>query len=132
MGDTLTTLKAKAQELELELSQNPLFKNLEAIRLTISLFENGISENGSERESKLIEIPKEYKDDLNWREKILVALGKLKVAAPVEIVSELKRLGEKQEEVWLHKRVSVMLSYMKRKKILGVKTVGGKTKYFIK
>jgi len=132
MADVLKELRAKEKELEIALSENSVFKNLEAIRSTIALFQNGSSENGHQTEFQPSVVPKEYNDGLSWREKILVALNTLKLAAPVHVVAELKRLGETKDDDFLQKRVSVMLSYMKRKKIVGSKTVGGKTKYFIK
>ncbi len=132
MSNAVKELKQKEKELETALSEIPLFKDLQSIRAAIAVFERGTSENGSQSTFQRDDLPNEYSDKLSWKDKILVALSNLKHAAPIEVVEELKRLGETKEDDWLQKRVSVMLSYMKRKKIVGTKTMGGKTKYFIK
>ena len=59
-------------------------------------------------------------------------VNKLKNAFVSDIVPELTRLGDKNEEAFLTKRVSVTASNLKRDKELGAKKVGKKSRYFIK
>lgn len=132
MNEFLTVLKAKEKELEAQLSQNSIFKQLEGVRTTIALFQNGTSENGHEPTLQTIKIPAEYSSDLTWKERVLFVLNKLNTAYVSQIVEELKRLGAKDSEEALSKRVGVTVSAMKKKKILGVKWVGKKGEYFIK
>jgi hypothetical protein len=132
MDEFLKTLRTKERELELELSLNPLFKKLEGIRSTIALFESGEVENGQQPKSQLTDVPLEYSDQLSWRQRLLFVVNKLKNPYSSEIIAELKKLGAKENDEFLIKRVGVMLSSMKKKRLLGVRTVGNKFKYFIK
>lgn len=132
MDEVLKRLRDKEKELEEVLSQNPDFINLESLRVTISLFENGSSENSHQTASQLNDIPISYNGQLSWRERLLFVINKLKSAFASEIIVELKRLGETQTDEFLNKRVGVMLSSMKKKRIIGVRTVDKKFKYFIK
>lgn len=133
MNDFLKTLKAKEKDLEIELSNDPRFKQLEGIRSTIALFENEASENGNHSEFQGKGIPTEYSANLTWREKVLFALNKLGKTFLKNVVDFLKKQGETETDDWLSKRVGVTLSRLKKVEgIVGVRSVGKKKAYFIK
>jgi len=129
----LKTLKEKEKELQTELEQNPLFKQLELVRATILGFQNGHSENGVQSKSEL-DIPSNYSiEDMTWREKVLFALKKLGQAFISDIVEFVKKQGEKESDEWLDKRIGVTISRLKKVEgVVGVKLYGKKGKYFIR
>jgi hypothetical protein len=121
--DFLVTLKEKEKELS---------KQLEGLRSTIELFQNGHSSNGAlEVEPERSLVPAEFEDALTWNQKVLFALGKIQTGFVQDIVNELKKHMKLDEET-LFKRVTGIASTLKGKKIIGGKSVGNKTKYFIK
>lgn len=131
MDEFLKTLKDKEKELQSKLEANPLFKQLELLRTTISAFQNGHSANGS---GTVFETPTpEFynPETMTWKGKIMFALRQLGEATISEIAGYLKTKGEPHGEEWLEKRVSVMLSLLKKENV-GVKKVGKQSKYFIK
>lgn len=133
MDDFLKTLIEKEKEFRAKLEQTPLFKQWEGLKTTISVFENGSLTNGSEHStSKGLVIPTVYSDDLSWSKKILFALGQLNAGFVSDIIAELRKNGVKESDEFMTKRISTTASSMKKKKILGSKSVGIKEKYFIK
>ncbi len=122
----IATLQKKEQELS---------KQLDSIRTTITLFQNGNSENGHTAESSETiakpNIPSNYSDDFTWNEKVLYALGRIKNGFVPDIVKELQKVS-KDDETLLLKRITVIASNLKKNGILGGKAHGRKLKYFIK
>jgi hypothetical protein len=122
----LTTLFEKERQLD---------KQLEALRTTISIFQNGhpVSVSGDYVEvEKVNEVPKTYEDANTWKEKILFALGKIQSGFVQDIVDELLKYSKNESSEVLFKRITQYCSTLKKKKVLGAKTVGNKFKYFIK
>lgn len=131
MDENLKKLLEIEKVLISELEQNPVFIKLESLRSTISSFQNGHSETGAQSTLRPI-IPSSYDNELTWNQKILFIVNKQKNAFVSDIVAEMIKLGAKQDKIFLTKRVSVLASNMKKKKILGAKAVGKKFKFFIK
>lgn len=132
MDQFLKTLKDKEKELQSKLEANPVFKQLEGLRTTISLFESGHSVNGH---GSLFDtsLPESYNaKEMTWKEKLLYALKQLGEASISDVVGYLKTKGETQDEEWLEKRVGVMMSLLKKEHLVDVKKVGKKSKFFIK
>jgi len=122
----LTTLFEKERQLD---------KQLEALRTTITIFQNGhpvsVAEDNEEKE-KVNEIPKTYEDANTWKDKILFALSKIQNGFVQDIVDELLKYDKSESSGVLFKRITQYASTLKKKKVLGAKTVGNKFKYFIK
>ncbi len=133
MDDFLKTLIQKEKELRLELEQTPLFKQWEGIKTTIALFQNGHEQAATNEESKP-KIPKTYNDsELTWKEKVLFALSKIGEGSVADMVVELKKLGAKEKDDFLTKRVGITVSNLKVKDgVVDAKMDGKKGVYFIK
>lgn len=123
----LSTLIEKENELKVQ---------LEALRTTIKLFQNGGNNNSvaevkppDNRQTK--QVPQTFEEAITWPDKVLFVLGKLGSAFVTEIVQELQKYIKEDEEVLL-KRITGVASAMKSKEILGAKPVGVKFKYYIK
>ena len=131
MDENIKKLKEIEKELELKLKKNPVFIQLEGIRKTIALFQTGNSENGSQFASK-VEIPKSYDDEnLTWKAKVLFALNKIERGFVSDIVIQLKKLGAKEDDEFLTKRVGVTISNLKADGIIDGEIIGKKGSYFI-
>lgn len=129
--ELLKALKLKEKELIEEIETTELGKQLKGIRSTISLFENGSSNGDLFSGSSALEIPKTFGEAVTWNGKILFALNKIGSGFVNDIVEELKKhTNESAEE--LKKKVTVQASNLKSKGLIGGKTIGIKTKYFIK
>lgn len=129
--ELLKVLKQKEKDLIDEFETTELGKQLKGIRSTISLFENGYSNSDVLSHSNGIEIPATISEAQTWDSKILFALNNIKSGFVDEIVDELVKHGVDKDDN-LKRRVSVGASSLKRKGKLGGKSVGIKTKYFIK
>lgn len=112
-----------------------LSKQLEAVRTTMTLFQNGTSANGIEEHETnehKTEVPKTYEDAITWNGKILFALSKIQSGFVQDIVVELLKHSKDIDSETLFKKITGLASVLKKKKVLGAKSVGNKYKYFIK
>lgn len=133
MDDFLKTLKDKEKELQTLLEKNPLFKKLEGIRNTISLFQDENSNVSINTETDNLDIPAKYDDEkFTWAQKVLFVLKQRNYSFVPELVAELKTVGANGDDEFLTKRVSVTLSFLKSKNIIDAEKHGKKSKYFIK
>lgn len=134
MNSFIQTLREKEKELAKELESLPLFKQLEGIRSTIHLFQNGSSYKETPMVADAVTVvPEEYNDEtMTWNQKILFALQGIKEGFVPNIVKELKRLGCPETDEFLMKRVSVTASNLKKEKLIKSVSYGKKVKYFIK
>jgi hypothetical protein len=114
--------------------ETELSKQLEALKTTIKLFQNGTSNDvdGHEVKEHKTVVPKKYEDATTWNSKILFALGNIQSGFVKDIVDELLKHSKDVESDVLFKKVTALASNLKSKKILGAKPVGKKYKYFIK
>ena len=121
------TLHKKEQELS---------KQLDSIRTTIAIFQNGeaakVFNDGVTGMPSNTIVPDIYSDELTWKERVLFALGVLKKGFVTEIVDELKKHDTKADRDFLIKRITITASNMKADKVLGATVFGRKFKYFIK
>lgn len=129
----LSDLLEIESDLVSQLSKMPIFIQLESIRNTISTFKNGHSVKFEEKpppQPTASALP--YNSEtFTWNEKVAWAIERMGSAAPAEIVKVLLPLETGTTKAWLDKRVSVMVSQMKKKGKLGVRKDGKKTKYFV-
>ncbi len=88
-----------------ELNESPLFKQLEGIRATIKLFENGHSQNNNLSAS---EVPAKYAQDMKWNDKIFFALNNIGSGFTKDIVNELKKHDTLDEKMLLKKAISTI------------------------
>jgi hypothetical protein len=122
----IRTLRQKAQELE---------KQLEGVRTTIALFDGEEEAEQEEVEpsgnaDQLI-IPAVYDEGLTWNEKFFFGLTKTPSGFVSDIVKELVKHTDVDEDT-LTKRISNSASNLKKKKKVGSKKIGQRVKYFIK
>lgn len=115
--------------------ETQLNKQLDAIRTTIKLFQNGHSSNGldiHEEAVHKVEIPKTYEEATTWNSKILFALSKIQSGFVQDITNELLKYSKDVDEDTLFRKITGLASMLKSKEILGAKQVGIKYRYFIK
>ncbi len=119
MSDILTPLREKEKELRAELERTPLFRQLEALRATISLFEG--KEHIQSHRVVIINpnakfagggfgISDHYSSEMTWNEKVFYALSKLGESTVSGIVEYLKMQGAVEDEEFLKKRIGVIAS----------------------
>lgn len=126
MEDTfLITLKEKEREVFKELKTTPIYKQWEGIKTTIALFEGksnvNITENDFIEETVIIN----FDPNSTWAEKIFYALSKIGAGFVSDIVKELKKVDNTNEEI-LGKRIGNMISQLLRKKELQIIQKSGK------
>ena len=123
------------KEKELVEREKEIKMQLDALRTTIKIFQNGNGTLPVNSDVKGIEtkseIPKTWEEALTWNSKVLFVLNRIQSGFVSDIVAEILK-NAPQDEVVLFKRITSTASLMKSKKILGAKTVGVKSKYFIK
>lgn len=118
----LVTLQEKERELD---------SQLEAVRTTIKIFQNGHPVSVPEG-VKINTIPKNYEEAQTWNSKIVFALSKIQSGFVQDIVNELLKYSKEIDEKTLFKKVTTLASVLKKKKVLGGKLFGNKMKYFIR
>jgi hypothetical protein len=122
----LKVLIDKEKQLQRELEGNPVFKQLETVRHTISMFANVTPSNMS-TPNKSTSIPTSD----SWGKRILFVINKLGKPYISEIIEELKKLGATEDNIWLQKRVSVMVNHLKSGGSIDVEMDGKRGKYYI-
>lgn len=109
-----------------------LNKQIEAIRTTITLFQNGNPIEEHETSELKIEVPKTFEDAITWNSKILFALSKIQSGFVQDITDELMKHSKDVNSETLFKKITGLASILKKKNVLGAKQIGNKYKYFIK
>ncbi|MBS1917587.1 MAG: hypothetical protein JST87_15055 [Bacteroidetes bacterium] len=139
MEDNLKALLEIEKNLEFQLKQNPIFVRLESIRETIKIFKNGHSVNGKDSIARIVEpivittttIPDKYDTDLTWKKKVVYVLKIIGKGYISDIVKELKKLGEKESDEWLTKRVGITISHLRTEGTVKAKFIGKKGEYWL-
>lgn len=125
----LLTLQQKEREIQMQ---------LDALRTTIKLFQNGHSHNSTEEFSVditprySVEIPKSFDEAETWRSRLFFVLAKIKSGFVKDIAIEMKKYLPDESEDDLIKRITQLASNMKAKGKLDAKEVGNRYRYFIK
>ena len=133
MSDQLKIVRTLEERLRKELEGNPTFAQWLSVKTTLDLLSNGVSANGMKTPAvNGYAIPDKYTDDLTWRDKVMFAMSEIKEGYIPAIISELKKNGEKKDDDFLQKRVSVTASGLREDGYLRRYKTGKQVKYFLK
>ena len=133
----IKSLRVKEKELLQQLEQVPIFKQLEGLRTTIALFQNGTSvdgpNNGKPTLPEDFRIPTEFSDELSWRGKILFALSRIKSGFIPDLITELRKHGIDETDEFLTHRISTTISKLRNSSdLISTKKMGRNAKYTLR
>lgn len=132
MVDNPKSVKSLEEKLRKELDKIPAFNQWLSVKTTLDLLENGTMSNGVKSMPRNgFEMPDKFSEDLTWRQKVMFAVFDINSGFIADIVDQLKKLGAKQGDDFLYKRVSITASKLREDGFLRRKKEGKLVKYFI-